>query len=430
MIWQNPWAWLGLATIAIPILIHLLGRDKAPRHSFPSLRFIEIAELPPTRRTRLHDLVLLAARVTIFALAAAALAQPLLLDARRRASIDRRIARAIIVDTSASMQRLTPSGGLAIDSARGEARRLASDAQTSVAILTSAPSAAISGAVEWLESQPSRRELVIVSDFQTGTIDSSAIAGVPLAIGVRAIPISTTDNLPIERRSLVRDASVVARVDVAANPTVVSWTIAHDSARLEPRITLDAKDRSAVEILTAAATTLGVAAPIDTSAVVTVVTPNAENRDELTRRSAPVFSPRLTDVVARLYADPLSPSALGFKAAEDTAGGVHRLLLFSNDSVASVNSAILVAATRRALSIAPAVEELDPSTIPTSLIASWQRAPSATPTRESVDPTNGPSDARWLWAVVLALLGVEAWLRREQRAAMVALKERAHDRAA
>lgn len=425
MIWQNPWAWLGLGAIAIPVLIHLLGRDKAPRRSFPSLRFIEISELPPTRRTRLHDLLLLATRVAIFAAAVVALAQPLLLSADRRATIDSRLARAIIVDTSASMSRVTPGGGRAVDSARGEAKRLGADAQTSVVIESDAPSAAVEGASAWLATQPSRRELIVISDFQTGTVDSSVFAAVPSATGIRAvtIPIAATET-QLRRQSLVRGAAVVARLDVAQDPRSVTWTSSGplDSAsRAQPRITIDAADRAGADALSTAATIVGVVAPVDTSTLVTVVFAGAPDRDAIARRSTRVSSPRLLDVVARLGLDSLS-------AAEDPS--MHRLFVFSNDSAKSIRSASLLARIREALSIAPSTAELDPSTIPGSVIASWQRAPSAVPTRETIDSANGPSDGRWVWLLVLLLLGAEAWLRRERTASARHIEERAHDRAA
>ena len=43
MTWLQPWAWLGAATILLPILIHLLGRGQSRTHRFPSLRFIDAA---------------------------------------------------------------------------------------------------------------------------------------------------------------------------------------------------------------------------------------------------------------------------------------------------------------------------------------------------------------------------------------------------
>ena len=458
MIWQNPWAWLGLGTIAIPVLIHFLGRDRAPRYSFPSLRFIEIAELPPTRRTRLHDLLLLATRVALLAVAVAALAQPLLLLRSRRAAIDDRLARAVVVDTSASMFRSTPTGNRAIDSARSAARTLASGARPGIIIETTSPRSVIDGAIGWLESQPSRRELVIVSDFQVGAVDSVAIAAVPGAIGIRAVAIPAKPTDPrFEQASIARAASIVARIDVASAATNVSWLLGSPTgATVEPRIEIDAGDRPTVDAVASVARIVGVAEPIDSTSQVTVVFGNAPDRDELARRATRVTSPKLIDLVARVRADFLLASTQNQTdgradtvlshfgpamisdvsgratavAAEDTASGTHRLLVFSNDSLISVRSVALIAAIRRALSVAPSIGELDPSTISPSVIASWQRGPGASPTRETVDSGNGSSDGRWLWALVLALIGVESWLRRDREASAIRFEERAHDRAA
>ena len=456
MIWQNPWAWLGLVAIAIPILIHLLGRDRAPRHSFPSLRFIEIAELPPTRRTRLHDLLLLATRVAILGVAVAALAQPLLLLANRRASIDDRLARAIIVDTSASMSRTTTSGNRAVDSARAEAKRLANDARSSIIVETASPRSAMPGALSWLDAQRSRRELVIVSDFQAGVLDSAAVAAVPSSFGIKgvAIPVRASDA-PLDR-GISGTAVALARIGLANDATNVTWTLG-SRAPAESEIAIRAADSSAAAAISAASRVVGVDLPIDTTTQIAVVFAEARDRDALARHAARVTSPRLIDIVARTRSDSLLASMRGVAAsgatdaavsrfgpvvvsdisglplaiaAEDTVGGRHRLLVFSNDDAGSVRSAALVAALRRALSTAPPAGELDPSTIPAAVIASWQRAPSETPTRETVDSANGPLDARWLWVLVLLLLGVEAWLRRERRVAADNLVERVHDRAA
>src|ERR1700749_1932101 len=100
MIWLNPWAWAGVIGVALPILIHLLGRGHAQVLKFPTLRFLDASRLLPTKRTRIHDPLLLAVRVAILLFAAAALAQPLVLTNGRKASLDRGLARAIIVDTS------------------------------------------------------------------------------------------------------------------------------------------------------------------------------------------------------------------------------------------------------------------------------------------------------------------------------------------
>src|SRR5205807_1608529 len=105
MIWLNPWAWAGLVMVALPVAIHLLGRGHARVYKFPTLRFLDASRLMPTRRTRVRDLLLLVVRVAILASAVGALAQPLLLTDGRARALDRGLARAIVVDTSASMSR-------------------------------------------------------------------------------------------------------------------------------------------------------------------------------------------------------------------------------------------------------------------------------------------------------------------------------------
>src|SRR5215831_414296 len=103
MIWQNPWAWLGLAAIAVPILVHLLARRQAVRVLFPTLRFLPVSPITAVRRHRLTDLPLLAVRIGVLAAAVAALAQPYVATASRTDRAGAQLARAIVIDTSASM---------------------------------------------------------------------------------------------------------------------------------------------------------------------------------------------------------------------------------------------------------------------------------------------------------------------------------------
>src|SRR5262245_42344857 len=115
MIWQNPWAWLGLLSVALPVLIHLLARRSARVQPFPTLRFLQNSRLLPTRRTRLQDVLLLCLRVAILSVAAGALAQPLFLAAHRERNSSRSLARAVIVDTSTSMLRRNDASHSALD---------------------------------------------------------------------------------------------------------------------------------------------------------------------------------------------------------------------------------------------------------------------------------------------------------------------------
>ena len=183
MIWQNPWAWAGLGFVLLPVLIHLLGRGQAPRRVFPTLRFLPPSRALPTRRRRIRDPLLLAVRVGILASAVTALAQPFFVTNARRRESARGIARAIIVDTSASMRRGSVGAARPLDSARVVAAVLARESQTSLVIETGAPRRAVAGAIDWSARQRRRAEVVIVSDFQAGTLDAHDVAAVPRRIG-------------------------------------------------------------------------------------------------------------------------------------------------------------------------------------------------------------------------------------------------------
>jgi hypothetical protein len=181
MIWQNPWAWLGLGALVLPVLIHLLGRGRARILRFPSLRFIDATRPTPLERTRIHDPWLLVVRLAILAAAVMALAEPLVQTRARRQASSSVEARAVILDTSESVRRAMDGR---LDSARAMARRAEADAPVSVLVQTPDPQHAIDGAVQWLARQPGKRTLIVISDFRIGAIDSAAIARVPPDIGI------------------------------------------------------------------------------------------------------------------------------------------------------------------------------------------------------------------------------------------------------
>ncbi len=94
--WMAPAALLGLALIALPIAIHLLVRQHARTLAFPSLRFLRETQLAAFRRRRIEDAALLACRAAIIALAAVALAGPVLQTAARTAGYAGRTSRAVV----------------------------------------------------------------------------------------------------------------------------------------------------------------------------------------------------------------------------------------------------------------------------------------------------------------------------------------------
>ena len=67
---------IGALAIAVPIVLHLLRRDVAPEVRFSAVRLLKKSPVERSRRRRLRDLLLLAARVTALLLLAAAFARP------------------------------------------------------------------------------------------------------------------------------------------------------------------------------------------------------------------------------------------------------------------------------------------------------------------------------------------------------------------
>ena len=199
MTWQNPWAWIGLVSVGVPIAVHLLARRRATRVPFPTLRFLDASSRVSVRRQRVTDHALLAVRLAILVAAVAALAQPFLMTAGRRQNPAAPLVRAIVVDTSASMQRLTAPAAPtapatpaapAIADARDQARSIAESAQVHRTMETSNLPAAVTGAIDWLGTQAGRHEVVVISDFQSGAIAAADIAAIPAGTGIRMIRIA------------------------------------------------------------------------------------------------------------------------------------------------------------------------------------------------------------------------------------------------
>lgn len=89
---------LGALAIALPVVLHLLRRDVAPEVPFSAVRLLRRSPIERSRRRRLRDLLLLAARVTALALLAIAFARPYFTGAASPAPL-----RVVAIDRSYSM---------------------------------------------------------------------------------------------------------------------------------------------------------------------------------------------------------------------------------------------------------------------------------------------------------------------------------------
>jgi len=88
----------GAVAIAIPIVLHFLRRDIAPEVPFSAVRLLRRSPVERSRRRRLRDLLLLAARVAALILLALAFARPYLAGAAASSSL-----RIVAIDRSLSM---------------------------------------------------------------------------------------------------------------------------------------------------------------------------------------------------------------------------------------------------------------------------------------------------------------------------------------
>ena len=159
MRFANPLAWLGLLLLALPVAVHMLVRNRAPVQRLPTLRFLRGEPPIAIRRSRPDEPRLLLLRMTILALAVAALARPLFPRAESpEASTLGGSAepnRAVLVDESWSMLRAPTgsAGSTALDRARELASEAAAEASASTVIPFGADlplEVAIEGAAAWL----------------------------------------------------------------------------------------------------------------------------------------------------------------------------------------------------------------------------------------------------------------------------------------
>jgi hypothetical protein len=375
MIWGQPIAWFGLAAVAIPVLVHLLARRRAPRVAFPTLRFLPAAQIAAVRRHRLEDRALLAVRALIVAAAAAALAQPYVLAGDRAAPRARDISRIAIVDTSASMSRSAVGGQSAQDVAREAARAALAGATAPATIEAPRLRQALDAAILRLADAPGVREIVVVSDFQLGALDRFDLARVPADVGIRLMAVEMPPG--IEPRTV--SASVAPQIAVAAAP-----------AR-----------QSQLEAVLKAVVASSTSSTAPSAEVVTVVFPGAPDAASLRASAQPIDRAWMIDVVAR--------TGLGADVdARQTADG--RLLLFAADDDVRA-AASLIARVAAASPDFDALDELEPGTVPADTLRRWERPPTPRDAGQST-PRGRESDGRWLWAAALVLLAIEWQIRR------------------
>src|SRR5260370_4837547 len=94
----------GLVLIGVPILLHLIMRQKPKHVLFPAFRFLLQRHRTNQRKIRLRHLLLLALRLLLIAAICLALARPKIFSERLNLGSDRPVAAGLPFDTSYSTQ--------------------------------------------------------------------------------------------------------------------------------------------------------------------------------------------------------------------------------------------------------------------------------------------------------------------------------------
>lgn len=420
MRWLNPAALLGLLALAVPVFVHWYGRRMAKRQRFPSLRLLQAVTPSASSRTEPSDIILLVVRCAVVLAAVLALAQPWW-SSPDRVAREMLPARAIIVDTSRSMRRLTSEGASALGAARSLARAQLDSSREALVIETIDAGANIAGAASWLDTRPGLREVVVVSDFQRGAVEDGDFARVSDGIGIRPIRIGagTAD-------SVTADSAPGVAVSFGVPETRARWVAA---ATESFPVTVLSSPRDSLAVRASLLTTRHLLPHARAAHAITVVYPGHGAAAQLVRQSVGLNEVWQGDVLLALRANPvLAPQRLApargdcegpytapvhnangevvaSVAATDGAG----LLLFSCSNPGTAAGTALLVALLSAVAIPSAWSEAEPERQPDAVLRAWARPPAAMgPGRlEETSP-----DGRWLWLLAVSFLLLEAWIRR------------------
>ena len=215
---------LGLAAVAVPVIIHLRLRHRSRVVAFPSLMFISRAPYRSVRRRRLRDLLLLALRCLALALLALAFARPLFRsDAADNTAAASRLT-VVLLDNSFSMgfggrwQRASAAsaaafaglgtddrGALIVYSDRAEMvadptsnrdllMRLARETELVPRATSLLPAIQAARGVLADAGSPAARELVIVSDFQRSSWAPDNAASLPRGVELRLVDVRSDED--------------------------------------------------------------------------------------------------------------------------------------------------------------------------------------------------------------------------------------------
>src|SRR4051812_4337350 len=271
MSFLTPLFLLGLAGLAVPVVIHLIQRERKNVVQFPSLMFLQRIPYQSVRRRRVRNWPLLLLRLAALALIVAAFARPFL---RRQALAISAAGGArevvVMIDRSYSMAygdrwaRATAAARKSIAavgpsdraslvffaSGAEVALRSASDhGRLEAAVLTTRPGAAatrygpalkLAGSIVSESSLP-RREVILISDFQRSGWQGAEGVRLPDGVVLTAVPITDAETSNVSVTPVSMQRSTFSEQD---RVTVTGGAVNHGATRvsnLEIALELDGR---------------------------------------------------------------------------------------------------------------------------------------------------------------------------------------------
>ncbi|MCC6928472.1 MAG: BatA and WFA domain-containing protein [Gemmatimonadaceae bacterium] len=256
----------ALAAIGIPILVHLVHKERKDAIAFPSLMFLQRTPYQHASRQRIRDWLLFAARCLVIALLAAAFMRPVFARTTQAAATTRGETEVVVLlDRSLSMRygnrwRLAQEAVRARIASLGRGDQLTlvpfdvragavNDASSDASVLRAAldtiqpvdagtrlaPAVGVARRLLGVSRLP-RKELVVVSDFQRSAWDLGDDVAMPPATTIVPVDVSTDRVVDRSVRSIEmrRDpAAPGERVIVAARIVNVGGAVKGVAAQLE-----------------------------------------------------------------------------------------------------------------------------------------------------------------------------------------------------
>lgn len=198
----TPMLLAGTALVSVPVLLHLLMRQKPVKQEFPAIQFLKKRIVSNRRSLRINHLLLLLARIAAIVLLAFAMARPVVRNVAWLADVKEPVAAVLVFDTAPRMElleanktrleqavalaedlfeKLSPSSEIGIIDTAGNHITFSASVsaarkkvkQLTVASPVNSLSTSISEGLQLLKtSERARKELYIFTDCSRGALSS------------------------------------------------------------------------------------------------------------------------------------------------------------------------------------------------------------------------------------------------------------------